>query len=75
MNWLWKLGKIVEVGLSGLHGSVALVGGCGENRLGDSGLVDCICSCGCLGWRDGGFGHNGVEVVWGLGEDRMGLVN
>ena len=67
--------EIVEIGQSGLCGRVARVGGCGgENRLGGSGLVDCMCSCGCLGWRVGGFDSNGVGVVWGLGEDWMGLL-
>ena len=67
--------EIVEVGHSNLCGLVVLVGGCGgENRLGGSGLVDCMCSCGCLGWRDGGFDSNRVVVVWGLGEDWMGLL-
>ena len=67
--------EIVEVGRSGLCGRVARVGGCGgEDRLGGSGLVDCMCSCGCLGWRVGGFDSNGVGVVWGLGEDWMGLL-
>ena len=44
VNWLW------EVGLSSFRSCVALVGGCGgENRLGGSDRVDCMCSCGCLG--------------------------
>ena len=67
--------KVVEVDGSGLCGRVALEGGCGgETKLGGRGLVDCMRSCGCLGWRHGGFDSNGVGVVWSLGKDWMGLL-